>query len=108
VARRSQSPETRRIARERIAVLFEQAGRFFPVNPAWSDRCVEIARRIAMKQRIRIDREYRRRFCRNCGVFLVPGANMRVRVQRGRVIVTCRICRHQVRFMIRREHEEKA
>ncbi|MDD1720171.1 MAG: ribonuclease P [Methanoregulaceae archaeon] len=108
MARRSQSPVTKRIARERIAVLFSQAARFFPECPEWSNRCVDLARKIAMRQRIRIEKEYRRRFCRHCSTYLVPGVTMRVRVQRGRVIVTCLACRRQMRYVIGRQDAKGA
>jgi RNase P subunit RPR2 len=102
--KKSSHPNSRRIARERIAVLFQQARLFFPVNPAWSNRCVELARKIAMRQRIRIERQHRRCFCQHCYAFLVPGVNMRVRIQRGKVIVTCLHCHRQTRFPIGRTH----
>ncbi|MDD1717790.1 MAG: ribonuclease P [Methanoregulaceae archaeon] len=103
--RRSPHPGAARIARERIAVLFVQADRFFAIGrPEWSDRCVALARRIAMRQRVRIDRVHRRRFCQHCYGFLVPGVNERVRVHRGKVVVTCARCHRQTRFIIRRSH----
>jgi ribonuclease P protein subunit RPR2 len=108
VAARSRTPDTRRIARERIATLFALAEEFFHGNPEWSDRCVALARRIAMRQRIRIDREFRRRFCRWCGAFLVPGTNMRVRIQHRKVVATCLGCGHQARFRVVRRHERRA
>jgi ribonuclease P protein subunit RPR2 len=107
MAQKSHHPESRRIARERIAILFERAREFFPENPAWSDRCVALARRIAMKQRVRIDRPFRRQFCHHCEKYLVPGKNVRVRVSRGRVIMTCLSCRRQMRFMLRGGHERR-
>ena len=57
---RSRNPVTKKIARERIEILFEQAQRAFSDHPERSNRYVELARRIAMRQRIRIDREFRR------------------------------------------------
>jgi len=92
MGRRSQTPETRRLARERIEILFDRAREFFPANPGASDRCVEIARRIAMRQRVRIPREFRRRFCRRCSAYLVPGFTLRVRVRHGTVVTTCLRC----------------
>ncbi|MEN6610615.1 MAG: ribonuclease P [Methanoregulaceae archaeon] len=105
---RSRVPDSRRIARERIEVLFGEAGKFFAENPGWSDRCVALARKIATKQRIRIDREFRRRFCRDCGAFLVPGVNQRIRVQRGRVSATCLVCGKTARYRVVRRYERRA
>ena len=95
---RSRNPVTKKIAQERIEVLFEQARMAFSEHPERSNRYVDIARRIAMRQRIRIDREFRRQFCHHCYSFLVPGRNMRVRVHRGNVVVTCHACNKKTRY----------
>ncbi|HUU76630.1 MAG TPA: ribonuclease P [Methanoregulaceae archaeon] len=105
MVRNSSRPDSKRLARERIAELFRQADLMFPENPAWSHRCVHLARKIAMRQRIRIDRRFRRRFCHHCYHYLVPGVNMRARVKRGMVVITCLECRRQMRIPIRRRHE---
>ena len=70
---RSRNPATKKIAGERIEVLFEQARREFRAHPERSNRYVDIARRIAMRQRIRLGRELRRQYCHHCYSFLVPG-----------------------------------
>jgi len=101
---RSKNPATKKIARERIEVLFIQAQREFPAHPERSNRYVELARRIAMRQRIRINREHRRQYCHHCYAFLVPGDNMRVRVHRGNVVVTCLACNKKTRFRVVKQH----
>lgn len=103
MARRSTHPDTRRIARERIAILFTRARECFPSDPSLSDRYVSLARKISMKQRVRLERKFRRQFCHHCKRFLVPGVNMRVRVTRGRVVITCLSCKKQMRFPVRRK-----
>lgn len=89
-----------RLARERIEILFREAEALHGIDPSLSDRCVAIARRIAEKHRVRIPRQLRRRFCRRCGAFLVPGVSSRVRIYRGRVIVTCLRCGNIRRFRL--------
>ena len=108
MAVRSRTPDTRKIARERIAILFTRAAEFFGTDPAWSDRCVALARKIAMRQRIRIDREFRRQFCRDCGAFLVPGVNERVRVQHRKVTATCLACGSCARYRVVRRYERRS
>jgi ribonuclease P protein subunit RPR2 len=95
---RSRNPGARRIARERIAVLFSEAERWHRSHPERSDRYVALARRIAMRQRVRITGDFARRYCRHCESYLVPGVNMRVRIRSGRVVVTCLTCRRQRRY----------
>ena len=108
MGRRSQTPETRRLARERIEILFDRAREFYPENPAASDRCVDLARRIALRQRVRIPRELRRRFCRHCSAYLVPGSTLRVRVRRGKVVTTCLRCDSRRRYLVAKKGVKRA
>ena len=87
-AKGHQQRQTKRIAAERIGHLFETAERFYATDPARSDRCVAVARAIAMRQRLRLEREQRRAFCHACHAYLRFGANARVRVRDGHVTVS--------------------
>lgn len=92
------------IARERIERLFEMADYFFNTKPELSHRYVELARKIAMKSRVRIPREYRRRFCHYCYKFLKPGVNCRVRIAKRRephIAITCFECGKVMRLNLR-------
>lgn len=91
-AKKSGKTAFKKIAMERIDVLFKNAEKEFVYNPELSNRYVDIARRIAMRQRIRIPTEYKRKFCRNCHSYAVPGKNMSVRIHRGKVIYRCCQC----------------
>jgi ribonuclease P protein subunit RPR2 len=102
MTQKSVNPGPKKLARERINVLFREAEAAFPENPERAHRYVALARRIAMRQRIRMDRNLRRRFCHQCYRYLVPGVNMRVRVHRGRVVVTCTYCGSRTRYPLRR------
>jgi ribonuclease P protein subunit RPR2 len=101
---RSKNPATKMVAKERISILFAQAQEAFREHPERSNRYVALARRIAMRQRVRIDREFRRQYCHHCYAFLVPGQNMRVRVHRGYVVVTCGMCNKKMRYRVVRPH----
>ena len=101
---KSKNPATKMIARERIAELFVQAKSAFAKHPERSNRYVELARKIAMRQRVRIDREFRRQFCHHCSAFLFPGRNMRVRVHDGNVVVTCGSCNKKMRYRVVRRN----
>ena len=97
---KSKNPATKKIAKERISELFDQARQAFAAHPERSNRYVELARKIAMRQRVRIDREFRRQYCHHCYAFLVPGRNMRVRVHDGNVVVTCGSCNRKMRYRV--------
>ncbi|HOT02969.1 MAG TPA: ribonuclease P [Methanolinea sp.] len=102
MSRKIPRADTKRIARERITILFQRARECFLLEPARSDRYVDLARKISMKHRVRLDRRLRRQFCHHCGRLLVPGVNMRVRIRRGMVVITCLSCNQQTRFLARR------
>ncbi|MBS7652655.1 MAG: ribonuclease P [Candidatus Bathyarchaeia archaeon] len=83
------------IALQRIERLFCLAEEVYRENPALAQRYVSLARRIAMRARLSLPREFRRRVCRGCGAFLVPGSSSRVRVRQRRephVSITCLRC----------------
>lgn len=83
------------VALQRIERLFSLAEKVYHERPALAQRYVDLARRIAMRVRLPLPREFRRRVCRSCGAFLVPGSSSRVRVRQRRephVSITCLRC----------------
>lgn len=96
--------ETRQIALERIHTLFELAKSNIRKEPKLAQRYAEIARKIAMKTRVRLPKEYRRLICRHCKSFIYPNVNCRVRVQQRRephMVITCLECGKQTRIMLK-------
>lgn len=81
-----------------MVCLFDLADESFDKNPALSKRYVFLARRISMRHRVRIPSHLKRRICKGCGAYLVPGANSRVRARSGRVVTTCLECGHYKRI----------
>lgn len=99
----------REIALQRIRRLFTLAVENARNDPDLAQRYVEIARKIAMKARVRMPREYRRLICKHCKRFILPGVNSRVRIQQRRephVVVTCLLCGGHMRFLLRGERDE--
>jgi ribonuclease P protein subunit RPR2 len=88
------------IARERIGILFDEAEEAYSEHPERSRRYVEIARQIAMKYTMSLPREKRMRFCSDCGHYLVPGDNCRVRLdeEHRKKVITCNNCGSTMRF----------
>jgi ribonuclease P protein subunit RPR2 len=86
---------TKQIALKRVQTLFQLAKEEVHKNPEQTQRYVEIARRIAMRTRLRLPKEYRQLVCRKCKSFILPGVNCRVRIQQRRephIVVTCLNC----------------
>ncbi len=99
----SQMPDRRRkepkgkpfnvdMAEQRIQRLFELAEKAYLERPDLADRYVDIARRISMRHRVGIPREMKRRICKECGSFLAPGDNCRVRLDGNNILITCTRC----------------
>ena len=87
-----------RIARERIEILFQEAKAMFNEDPKLSNRYVQLARKIAMKYKVKMPSSLKRRICAKCHHYLVPGKNLRVRMQKGNSIYHCLDCKNIMRF----------
>jgi ribonuclease P protein subunit RPR2 len=94
--RRKRGTFIKEIVLERVERLFDAAAAEFPTHTLRSDRYVELARRLATKYRVPLGKRYKMRFCRNCGAYLVYGANARVRIKDKRTVITCMRC-HELR-----------
>jgi len=93
-----QKQKQKQIAAERIKVLFEEAKKAFRKDSKLSDRYVHLARKIAMKYKVKVPRELKRKFCKHCYCYLVPGSNCRVRLQGKKVVYYCLKCKKFMRF----------
>jgi ribonuclease P protein subunit RPR2 len=85
----------KKIAAERIQILFSHAINQMHEKPRLAQQYSEIARKIAMRSRLHLPKEYRRLLCKKCKAFFIPGLNYRVRIQPRRethVVITCISC----------------
>lgn len=95
------STQQREIAKNRIKFLFQHAEEVFKEDSNLSDRYVKIARRIAMKYKIRLPSSLKKRFCKHCHKYLVPSVNCRIRIHKHRLIYYCLSCKHYMRHPIK-------
>jgi len=91
----------RRIARERISYLLERAQKYKDVDYELARRYVELARKIAMKYRVRIRKEQKMLYCKKC-LYPYKSTRIRVRIRKGRVIMTCLNCGYERRIPIKK------
>ena len=82
----------KRIALQHITELAEEAKKCFSSNPMLSHKYAEKIQKTQMRMRVKIPREIKRRICKNCHKFLVPGANCRVRTNKGKIVFKCLEC----------------
>ena len=88
---------TKRIANERILILFKLAEENLGAKPELSNEYAKLIREIAMHYRIKLAKGVSSHICRGCGGFLEPGVSALIRViakQRLR-IYTCTGCKTQ-------------
>ncbi|MGB9636672.1 MAG: ribonuclease P protein component 4 [Thermoplasmata archaeon] len=98
------SKEDIKLAMERIFSLFETSKKFY--EQGWLDharRSLYLARKIGMRYNVRLPAVIKRAFCKHCYTLFVPGKNARVRVKKGRIIVTCLNCNHVFRYPYMKE-----
>lgn len=93
----------KKIAKERISILFAQAAKMYHKDPLLSNRYVTLARKISMKLRMRIAPEYKKQFCKHCYSFLMPGKNSRTRINSGKVIILCLECNKFMRTPLKKQ-----
>jgi len=91
-----------RIAKERISELFRQADGNFLEYPALSRRYVILARKIAMKYRVKFSREQKKVFCKKCNAYLRQGKNSTVRLVKDNIVIRCSECGNVRRFVYRK------
>jgi len=96
--KRSVKDDYKAIAAERIERLFELAEKAFEKHPELSDRYVKLAWKIATRYNVRLPAALKRKFCRKCLSFLMPGISCRVRIQSSCVTTACLRCGHVTRL----------
>jgi ribonuclease P protein subunit RPR2 len=88
----------KRIASERIEILLANALSEVKENKdSLAEHHAYLAKRIAMRVRLRLPYEFRQLYCKSCKKFVTPGRNARVRIGRSRINsirITCTKCGH--------------
>jgi ribonuclease P protein subunit RPR2 len=99
----------KKIAKQRIQILFQKAKNVYPNNTQLSSRYVATARKVAMAAKIPLPRVYKRQVCKSCHGLLVQGENCRVRIRQERephVVVTCLSCGCKTRIPLKNKKGE--
>jgi ribonuclease P protein subunit RPR2 len=99
--RRGRKPaQQMKIAKERIQILFDLAEKEFKKHPERSKRYVELARKIGLRYNIRLPKQLKRKFCKNCNSLLIPGLTARVRINSKKKILSikCLKCEKIYRY----------
>ena len=89
--------QQQKLALSEISSILAKAKEVFGEKPDLSHKYATKARRMALKYKLKLPLSLKRRICKNCYAFLVPGKNLRVRTTRGHVTYYCLECRHFMR-----------
>ena len=82
--------DNKKIALERIEILFKEARHIFNSDKELANKYVKNARTLAAKYKVRIPSKLKRQFCKHCYCYLLPGKNCRVRTNKeGMVVYYC-------------------
>jgi len=89
-----------KIAKERIQILFDLAKKEFKTHPERSKRYIQLLRKIGLRYNIRLPKEIKRSFCKNCNSLLIPGLSSEVRLNKRTksVNIRCKNCNKIYRY----------
>jgi ribonuclease P protein subunit RPR2 len=94
---------SREIARERIEILIANALREINEDDHLANCHSRLAKRIAMRTRLRLPYEIRQLYCKRCKQFISPGKSARIRIGRSNIKairITCLKCGHVYRKVL--------
>ena len=93
--------QQRQSALQQIHVLFDAAALAFPSDAAKADAMVAKAHKLMQRSKVKLPVLLKKRFCKECKALWVPGATVRVRLTKGRLVYTCLKCKRIQRMPLR-------
>lgn len=90
----------KRIAAERIQILYGLAKKAYKADPKLSVRYARLIKQIGRHYKITLDKEIKRHICKKCGALLVPGSNLSIRLVSSKryMAYKCQNCNSQTRI----------
>jgi ribonuclease P protein subunit RPR2 len=101
------SKANKRIALERIRILFRQAKAAFKKDKSLANRYVKLARELSMKYKVPIPSNLKKQFCKHCRSYIMPSVNARVRTREGKLVYYCLECKKYMRYPYLKEQKER-
>jgi len=90
--------QQKKLALDEISSILNKAKTVFDEKPDLAHKYAKKARRVALKYKVKLPLNIKRRICKNCHSFLVPGKNLRVRTRKGHVVYYCLECKKFMRI----------
>ncbi|MBI2112879.1 ribonuclease P [Candidatus Woesearchaeota archaeon] len=95
--------DQKKIALQRITTLFAEAEKTFSEDKKRANHYVALARKIAMRVKLHLPLELKRKYCKYCYALLMPGVNSRVRKREGKVVISCFECKRFTRIVVKKK-----
>ncbi|MEM4246767.1 MAG: ribonuclease P [Candidatus Woesearchaeota archaeon] len=86
---------------QQVQALFDAAALVFPKSPSEANRLIAKAHRLVLRSKLKLPSVLKRRYCKHCKAFWVPGKSVRVRLAKGRIVYSCLSCRKIQRMPIK-------
>tara|TARA_Y100000310_G_scaffold318878_1_gene373448 strand:+ start:16755 stop:17066 length:312 start_codon:yes stop_codon:yes gene_type:complete len=90
--------QQKKLALAEINTVLSKARAAFDKKPDLANKYAKKARRIALKYKLKLPLKFKRKICKNCQSYLVPGKNLRVRTAKGHIVLYCLECKKFMRF----------
>ncbi len=93
----------REIAKGRVRLLIVHASQEALYDDVLANYQAKLAKKIAMRMRLRLPYEIRQLYCKKCKEFILPGISSRIRTGRSRlkaIRITCLKCGHIYRKVL--------
>jgi ribonuclease P protein subunit RPR2 len=108
--RRGKKPKWQvEIAKERMSILFSLAKKELGKHPERSRRYIELAKKIGLRYNIRLSRELKRGFCKNCNTLLVSGKTCINRLDSAKktINIICKNCGNIIRIPYKVKEDDR-
>jgi ribonuclease P protein subunit RPR2 len=77
-----------RLITERMEWLLGLAEKSVKIHPDRAKRYVQLARKLSMRYRVEVPKRFKKRFCKVCNRYWIPGYNLSIRMnKRNRTVV---------------------
>ena len=92
----------KKVALERIEILFAEAKKAANKNLSLSQRYVSLARKLSMRYKVKIPIKYKKLFCKKCKNYFIAGKTLRVRSKNKKLVYYCYNCKRVIRYPFRK------
>ncbi len=86
---------------DNIQKLFIFAKKESKKRPRLARKYVSLARKLAKRNNISL-KNYRKKFCRKCNTYFVPGKNYKARLSKGKISIKCLKCGAYSRYIYKK------